>query len=508
MRAAIAVPFAAFLAVGCTNGVEPLGDDIVGPSPNDPNDPNGPNEPNDPNDPDDPNGPDAPSDPDDPSDPHDPVDPVIPGACMADAALLESLAAEFEAALDAESVPGGVFGVAIGDCIFTHGVGVDREGAPIDGRTRFQMASVSKFFAAVTASSLAEDGFLDLYAPASSIVTGLNDIAPYDVSFTLDDLLAHRAGFSGWYVDDDGSVLDRGPFFAAHAAEPLWAKPGEVYTYNNQGYALAGHVIESAAGAPYAALVQSRVFDAVGMTDSRIGSTMSPTEPRSAVGHSGTPQSFALYGTDDAFFQSEMYEPMGGVWSTARDLALLGKAFITADPRLLPQARVLDIATSRGPSGGTGGAYGYGLEIYGDLWTHSGATSGFLTELSMVPSRGVVFAAMVDADWHYPYQFASAAINALAPGLDYGPFPDDTDASEWVGRYVDPVIAGTIEVTAQGNSLAVEFVDVGDSVVVELAWDATYFGPLFDWGEMEYVMQIGSDGTRYMATRGFIAHKL
>jgi CubicO group peptidase (beta-lactamase class C family) len=430
-----------------------------------------------------------------------------PPACEPLAATLNRLADDFDRALGAAQVPGGAFSVVSGDCLFTHGVGVDAEGEPIDGHTRFQLASVSKLFTAITANSLAADEAVDKRAPLSTIVD-INDAAPYATSFTLDDLLAHRAGYAGWFMDDDGRTLERAPFFRAFASEPLWAAPREVFVYNNQGYALAGHAIEVAGDAPFASLVQARVIDALSLNDTRMGSTLDPNEPGAAMGHSGTPSSQISLGAADPFYRSEIYEPMGGVWSSVHDLALLGRALAIGDERLLPRAWIDDLASSRGPTSGRGGAYGQGLEIYGDLWTHSGATGGFLTELSLAPSLGVMFAAAVSADWHYPYDFAYSVLTTLAPDLDLGTFPDPSAAAEWAGRYVDDVIVGTVDVEARGDDLFLRFVDLDTTMDATFAYDATWFGELLDWGTQELVLQRGAEGTRYLTSRAFVARAI
>lgn len=48
-------------------------------------------------------------------------------------------------------------------------------------------------------------------------------------------------------------------------------------------------------------------------------------------------------------------------------------------------------------------------------------------------------------------------------------------------------------------------VGVPTTMTAELVGDDTYYGPFFDWGEGELVMQTGSDGMRYAASRNFVA---
>jgi len=135
----------------------------------------------------------------------------------------------------------------------------------------FQLASVSKMFAAMSAMILMDDGLLD---PGADIKEYLPEF-PYD-SVTTKMLLTHRSGLSRYMslahdkwtnksiplTNDD--MLD---LFAEYVPDPYFL-PDKGFHYCNTNYALVASVIEAIAEMPYAEFVQQRIFDPVGLDDS------------------------------------------------------------------------------------------------------------------------------------------------------------------------------------------------------------------------------------------------
>lgn len=157
----------------------------------------------------------------------------------------------------------------------------------------FQLASVSKMFAAIAAMILREDGKLDL---DSDIKTYLPEF-PYD-SVTTRQLLTHRSGLSRYMslahdqwknktipmTNEDVLSL-----YAEHVPNPYF-QPDNGFHYCNTNYALVASVIESISGMSYADFVQERIFDPVGMDDSFVyhldDDTIVPFYPETEVlGH-------------------------------------------------------------------------------------------------------------------------------------------------------------------------------------------------------------------------------
>jgi CubicO group peptidase (beta-lactamase class C family) len=95
------------------------------------------------------------------------------------------------------------------------------------------------------------------------------------------------------------------------------AEPGVRYAYSNDGYVLLAEAIAGAAGAPLASVAAERIFDPLGMSDTRFRDTPDRLPARAARGH--------FRATDGRLHvepaRFHVVGP-GGLWTTARDLAL------------------------------------------------------------------------------------------------------------------------------------------------------------------------------------------
>ncbi len=136
--------------------------------------------------------------------------------------------------------------------VFAKGFGVSdvETGAPVTPDTLFRIASTTKMLTAAALVSLAEQGRIKLDAPVGKYVQGLS---PKLSQVTVHHLLSHTAGirdgFSFHGLHDDSAL---GGFIRSWTDDYLIADPGEVFSYSNLGYALAGFVLEQVTGKPYA----------------------------------------------------------------------------------------------------------------------------------------------------------------------------------------------------------------------------------------------------------------
>src|SRR5579884_3213973 len=148
-------------------------------------------------------------------------------------------------------VPGLAVGVLRDGCVETRGYGIANleTRAPVGAETVFQVGSISKVFTATLVMTLVEAGKLDLDAPVFGYVPDLT-LADMGAAraITLRHLLTHMAGFYGDRFDDHGMGDDA--LAHAVAAFPTLKQqtaPGELWTYCNAGFDLAGLVIERVA---------------------------------------------------------------------------------------------------------------------------------------------------------------------------------------------------------------------------------------------------------------------
>jgi CubicO group peptidase (beta-lactamase class C family) len=163
-----------------------------------------------------------------------------------------------------------------GEIAGTHSMSV---GAPVDGSTLFQVASLGKWLAAWGVMVLVEDGAIDLDAPVSTYLTRW-ELPPgaFDVSgVTVRRLLSHTAGLSdglgydGFDAPQEVQTLEASLSRAADASPGndgvvrLGAEPGEGWAYSGGGYTLLQLLVEEVSGQGFADFMDARVFTPLGM---------------------------------------------------------------------------------------------------------------------------------------------------------------------------------------------------------------------------------------------------
>ena len=149
--------------------------------------------------------------------------------------------------------------------------------------TVYVLASLSKLVIASAAMQLVEKGLLDLHGD-------INDILPFPVRnphypetpITMHMLLTHRSGLA-WPNGEDPNFYSNFPDDGAPELGPwledyllpngsqyvaaMWkaTQPGDVVSYSNVGAALAGYVVEAAAGMDYAEYCRQHLFEPLEM---------------------------------------------------------------------------------------------------------------------------------------------------------------------------------------------------------------------------------------------------
>jgi CubicO group peptidase (beta-lactamase class C family) len=124
-------------------------------------------------------------------------------------------------------------------------------------RSRFALASLTKPVVAVACMVAAEEGAIDLDAPAADHVPALRDRERGGI--TARHLLSHASG-----LPESGP---RGvPATQVRPVHPLAARR----VYSNEGYALLGELLTAATGMPHYEYVRRAVFEPLGM-DASLG---------------------------------------------------------------------------------------------------------------------------------------------------------------------------------------------------------------------------------------------
>lgn len=219
------------------------------------------------------------------------------------------------------------------------GVTAQGEGQPVHRDSRFHLGSTTKAFTSLLIARLVREGRLGYDTTLSAALPHLDVKEPY-AAVTVGDLLLSRAGlvpFQDTASEDPHLVEElwrRIP--GAHADPPAQrcevarcafglpplAPPGTRHTYSNVGWAIAGHVVESIAGASYEALLAREIFEPLGMTTARVGGwPASDTEPHQPRGHYVENGALRPQPLHDGYRFPAWMNPSGGIHCSIGDFA-------------------------------------------------------------------------------------------------------------------------------------------------------------------------------------------
>lgn len=336
--------------------------------------------------------------------PNPPADAVtIPAASKTHA--VEALPGIVQDIMTRSQVPGMAVAVVIdGKTVLVKGYGTREMGkkAPVDAQTVFQIASISKSLSATVAAMEMSKGVVAWDDPVSRYLPDarLSD-AYVSRHATIGDFFAHRSGLPGTAGDDlEDLGFKRDDVIARLRLLPLDAFRTS-YHYANFSTTIGAEAVARAAGRPWDALADERLFKPLGMkaTSYRFSDFMA--RDNRAVLHGYQNGVFVPMGQRDADQQA----PAGGASSTVVDMAewlklLLadgqyqGKRLIRAGT-LLPALSAQAFSARAHDLDSRAGFYGYGFNVNTELggrpsMGHSGAfLMGTGTTFKIVPSAGI-----------------------------------------------------------------------------------------------------------------------
>ena len=187
-----------------------------------------------------------------------------------------------------KGVPGVAVGILHKGDMTTAGFGITNADHPLSvtDDTLFQIGSITKTYTGTAIMRLVEQGKIDLDAPVRTYVP---DFKVRDESATagatMRHLLTHTGGWEGDYFDDTGAGDDGLANYVANMTELEQLAPmGKVWSYNNAGFSLAGHIIEMVTGQTYKVALKELVLEPLGLENSYLDPGAVMTH-RFAVGH-------------------------------------------------------------------------------------------------------------------------------------------------------------------------------------------------------------------------------
>jgi CubicO group peptidase (beta-lactamase class C family) len=314
-------------------------------------------------------------------------------------------------------------------------------GAPLTSDRYFQIGSISKSFIALTLLALADQGRVDLSAPASRY---LPDVPLPPEPVTLRQLLSHTAG-----------LPDGAPFFPRTPDARLWYgfTPGTSFAYSNTGFDLLGAVIARVTKSPFEYAVDALVRQKLGLGE-MTGVLAQATRERFAVGYwpwDRTAAATLPAGRLQPATFDELAMPAGSIGATAEQMAGYMRALMrfarSQGAPVLTDSSARRFATPVTPATefGPGSQYALGVAVQpvdgSACLHHTGGMMAYASSFHADPTAGVAcFAsvnAMLDDELYRPRQVTRYAIQLMRAARTGAALPAPPDAmAPW--RVKDP----------------------------------------------------------------------
>ena len=297
-------------------------------------------------------------------------------------------------------------------------------GVAVDPRqTVFHVASVSKPFVALAAVQLAERGVVDLRADVNRYLSTMQVPAGWNRPITMHDLLTHTAGLEesivGYAARTPADIRPLGEFLAAKLPKRGWA-PGNVTSYSNYGYALAGYVVESATRVSFADHVRDQVLVPLGMSRSSFAQPMPLNLERdAALSYRCTDE-----GCEPIVPDYRSAYPPGGLVTTADDMSrfVLAQLGVPLDGKRVLSDSVLRLMHERQfthDASLPGLTYGFAEDDFANIrsLSHAGGASGYTSFVILVPTaKSAVFLVANGGSSRFGAAAAAAVARTLFPG--------------------------------------------------------------------------------------------
>lgn len=261
--------------------------------------------------------------------------------------------------------------------------------SPFDGRTVFEIGSISKIFTVLLLADMVTRGEVAFDDPAEKFLPSGTRMPEGGHRITLLDLATHRSGLPR--LPDNMPLADSDDPYANYSearlleylgSYKLTREAGARYEYSNVGMGLLGYLLARRAGRDYADLVRDRITGPLGMKDTVIALSHDQ-KMRLAPGH------------DDATRRAKPWSMAilagaGGLRSTANDMLVLLDALTGRKATRLRSAMDVMLATrwpASEPDQETGLAWLARKGPAGEIVWHDGGTGGYRATLAWDPAR-------------------------------------------------------------------------------------------------------------------------
>lgn len=249
--------------------------------------------------------------------------------------------------------------------------------------TKYRIGSVTKIFTAVMIYQFMEENAISKDTKLSRFYPRI----PRSDSITIDHLLSHRSGIHNLTADADYMTYMTKGSSKEEILERIIEKgmdfpPGEKSDYSNSNYILLGYILEQLADTSYAALLQERICQPLGLQHTNYGDSTNVNNN----------ESYSYRYTGKRWFQlsqTHMSIPhgAGAMVSTAEDLTAFIQALFSL--RLVNRDALDQMMQIRDGIGRGMFEYTYNTDT---AYGHGGGIDGFSTILFHYPTKDISIA--------------------------------------------------------------------------------------------------------------------
>jgi CubicO group peptidase (beta-lactamase class C family) len=317
------------------------------------------------------------------------------------------------------SSPGAAFLISKdGNVIYKKSFGLANLELNVPMRTEsvFEIGSMTKQFTAIGILILMERGKLELN---DEITKFIPDYPTHGKTITVHHLLNHTSGIKNYtsmkelrgIAKNNLTPIELIDFFKN---EPMDFEPGEQFKYNNSGYIILGHIIESLSGKSYGSFIEENIFKKLNMTSSFYASHSKVIKNR-----------VSGYHKRDGYINSmhisyTLPYAAGSLMSSVDDMLKWQESF--KNNTLLDQSTLERAFTNYKLNNGDPINYGYGWhlrEINGiHSREHGGSIFGFKSMGVYIPSKDIYVIGLSNCDCNSPTEITKEIAKIVIDNYD------------------------------------------------------------------------------------------
>jgi len=324
---------------------------------------------------------------------------------------LDGIQSRLDALARIHHVPGAVLAVSQGDVVLDFATGVINRNTGVETTTEalFQIGSNTKLMTTTLVMQLVDSGEIELDAPVRRYVPSFKlATAGAAEQITIRHLLTHTSGIQGDYFEGFGrgdDAVER--YVDALGKIDLIHRPGQMWSYCNSGFVLAGYVVERLTGLSFAQALRHRICEPLGLRHTTV-LVEEMLASRCAVGHMVGPDDVPV--VPPVVVMEAAHVPAGSrTVATAAELVRFARVQLSAGTTpdgtnvvTAASARAMEeTQIAKPPGSDTHASQGLGWRITdcdgGRVIGHGGGTIGQLSFLEAAPERDLVVVLLTNA---------------------------------------------------------------------------------------------------------------